>query len=288
MKMNWKLVIFTLAICVVVQFSESIGHKNIIQLPKCEACERLVESFLKGVERTEKNNFAGGNTAWEESQLGSYANSEVRFVEIQESLCEDNRTTMDQCQILAEELEEYLEQWWAKDRWDVPDLRHYLCVNKVQYCYPKLTSSVQTTPPSTQPTFPVDGLKCPAGFELSSSYVCEDVNECWSNPCKNNEFCLNTEGSYLCRLCHSDCLKCFGPGPYECKEYRNFPQYFIATILSLYQLSMIGPSFIFAYIFVILCTNLVLKIPLVPSLFLACLVFCLAVKMFLEEKDNVS
>lgn len=43
------------------------------------------------MERTARNHFGGGDTAWEEEKLGSYATSEVRLVEIQEHLCEDKR-----------------------------------------------------------------------------------------------------------------------------------------------------------------------------------------------------
>ena len=79
-------------------------------LPPCQACKSLVGSFkkvcavvlhilmwinnqlifiLKGLERTARGKFEGGDADWEEKKLRSYANSEVRLVEIQEKLCSD-------------------------------------------------------------------------------------------------------------------------------------------------------------------------------------------------------
>lgn len=45
--------------------------------------------WLKGMERTSRGKFEGGDADWEEKKLRSYANSEVRLVEIQEKLCAD-------------------------------------------------------------------------------------------------------------------------------------------------------------------------------------------------------
>lgn len=57
------------------------------------SCLLLIFKIIvfQGMERTERSHFGGGDTAWEEEKLGSYATSEVRFVEIQEHLCEDER-----------------------------------------------------------------------------------------------------------------------------------------------------------------------------------------------------
>lgn len=41
------------------------------------------------MERTSRGKFEGGDADWEEKKLRSYANSEVRLVEIQEKLCSD-------------------------------------------------------------------------------------------------------------------------------------------------------------------------------------------------------
>lgn len=41
------------------------------------------------MDRTSRGKFEGGDADWEEKKLRSYANSEVRLVEIQEKLCTD-------------------------------------------------------------------------------------------------------------------------------------------------------------------------------------------------------
>lgn len=49
---------------------------------------------------------------------------------------------------------------------------------------------------------------------------CFDVNECAAEklPCKENEYCLNTEGSFSCKRCDESCAECSGEGPDKCKD----------------------------------------------------------------------
>ncbi|XP_017772120.1 PREDICTED: cysteine-rich with EGF-like domain protein 1, partial [Nicrophorus vespilloides] len=63
------------------------NNKDLIKqkrLPPCRACKTFVDSFKRGMERTEKGKFEGGDAAWEEEKLKSYSKSEIRLVEIQE------------------------------------------------------------------------------------------------------------------------------------------------------------------------------------------------------------
>lgn len=46
--------------------------------------------------------------------MKSYKTSEVRLVEIQESLCKDILRGEDQCHLEAEEHEHLIEEWWFK------------------------------------------------------------------------------------------------------------------------------------------------------------------------------
>ena len=46
--------------------------------------------FLQGIKKTAKSNFGGGNTDWEEKNLGTYAFSETRLIEITENICKDS------------------------------------------------------------------------------------------------------------------------------------------------------------------------------------------------------
>ncbi len=53
------------------------------------------------MERTARGKFEGGDADWEEKKLRSYANSEVRLVEIQEKLCSDVSRGEDQVNTLG-------------------------------------------------------------------------------------------------------------------------------------------------------------------------------------------
>lgn len=172
----------------------------------CDLCELLVNSFNKGMQRTAREHFGGGDTVWEEKNLGSYATSETRLVEIQEGLCEEQqKEARGVCQTLAEVWEHHLENWWLRDRKTFPDLKQYLCETIIKACKPTL----ETT------------QRCPTGWSRVADKGCFDVDECLSNPCKRNEFCINNEGSFSCSPCDSVCDGCLGSGPEKCKRFKR-------------------------------------------------------------------
>jgi len=61
---------------------------------------------------------------------------------------------------------------------------------------------------------------CKEGWEIDDEKGCIDLNECLmdDSPCKKNEFCVNTEGSYSCIVCDKSCDGCFGDGPDMCDK----------------------------------------------------------------------
>lgn len=60
---------------------------------------------------------------------------------------------------------------------------------------------------------------CRAGWLSTKEGGCIDADECLTQkPCKNNEFCINNEGSYSCLICDPSCSSCFGDGPDMCKK----------------------------------------------------------------------
>ena len=134
------------------------------EFPPCKACKVFVESFnkvclilfihnnlnksiyLKGVDRTAKGKFEGGDAVWEEEKLGSYANSEIRLVEIQEKVCLDIAEGNDQCYSLQERYESIVEDWWFNCQENKGDLFTYLCVEYAHVCCPDLHFGKNCTP----------------------------------------------------------------------------------------------------------------------------------------------
>lgn len=131
-------ILFTtlLATLLVSAQKSSVSKKELLKsmkLPPCKACKILVESFKKvrsvvgnyfrkrnlyfcfqNLAKTEKGKFEGGDTAWEEEKLGSYAKSEVRLVEIQENICKEIDEGQNQCFSMAEMHDSLIEEWWFK------------------------------------------------------------------------------------------------------------------------------------------------------------------------------
>ncbi|XP_058818297.1 cysteine-rich with EGF-like domain protein 2 isoform X2 [Topomyia yanbarensis] len=193
------------------------------KLPPCKACSVLVNSFRDGMKRTERSKHEGGDAAWEEDRLGSYKTSELRLVEIQESLCRDVSRGEDQCHQLAEEYESLIEEWWKVHQSHQPELHLWLCVEQAKVCC-------------------LDGFFGPA---------CEPCPSCFGNgKCKGNGTrkgngkCVCDEGyagdncescdlefyeafrdteKLLCTKCHKACATggCTGAGPNACRVCRS-------------------------------------------------------------------
>ncbi|KAG7456036.1 hypothetical protein MATL_G00247470 [Megalops atlanticus] len=245
----------------------------------CSTCRQITDNFNKGFERTAKQNFGGGNTAWEERKLSKYETSEIRLMEIVEGLCDSSSF---ECNHMVEEHEEHLETWWFKRKTKHPDLFKWFCIDTMKVCCPKGTfgpdcnacvggserpchgngacdgdgtraghgkcschhgykgefcldcidgyfneerndtfslckechASCKTcTGPTNE-----DCDECKPGWEENEEGACTDVDECSkeSPPCKENQYCLNTDGSYSCKACDKVCSGCSGPGPEHC------------------------------------------------------------------------
>lgn len=238
--------------------------------PQCEDCRVLVEDFHRGVAATMDGGFYGGDVDWEELKLKTYADSELRFIEILEKVCEKGNFG---CLTILEENEETLEEWWRGDK-EVA-LFESFCVDKVELCcsegsygpgcatclkwqervcsghgkcggsgtrggdgqcqchrgyqhtnctvcshgYYKMDfddtfSCVACDTKCNGCYGPGDSgcMACKSGFEMAEGR-CEDVDECVTDICGENEVCSNTEGSHKC-----DCVPGYQRSGMECIE----------------------------------------------------------------------
>lgn len=156
-------------------------------LPDCQACKLLVDSFKKGLDRTSRYKFEGGDATWEESKLGKYAESEVRLTEIEEELCKDVVKGQLQCHKLASDNEENFERWWISEQKQYPELFDWLCIQTTAVCCPENMYGPDCAP-------------CPGGVQ---------------NPCSGNGKCRGSgtrKGTGECR-CHrgysgKECHEC--------------------------------------------------------------------------------
>lgn len=56
------------------------------------------------------------------------------------------------------------------------------------------------------------------GWEKDQEGACVDIDECSKDPlpCKDDQYCLNTDGSFFCKACNTRCSGCKGPGADNC------------------------------------------------------------------------
>ncbi|XP_057341793.1 cysteine-rich with EGF-like domain protein 2 [Microplitis mediator] len=192
------------------------------KLPDCAACRVLVESFQKGIEKTKRGKFEGGDTAWEEDNQKSYARSEVRLTEIQENLCKDVVRGEIQCHDLAEELEATIEEWWFKFQDQHPDLFGYICVDFTARCCPKDHWGKECTAcPGYPDNVCNNNGKCRGAGTRKGNGTClcdkgyagDQCGECD----KKSYQSYKDETKLLCSSCHDACADgCTGAGAGDC------------------------------------------------------------------------
>ncbi|XP_007502584.1 protein disulfide isomerase CRELD2 isoform X2 [Monodelphis domestica] len=206
--------LFLLAVAPLPSSSSSTSHKP------CTVCRNIVDQFHKGLANTEKKNFGGGNTAWEEKTLSKYESSEIRLVEIIESLCESDAF---ECNNMVENQEEHLENWWFKQKKRHPDLFRWFCVDTLRVC-------------CLSGTYGPDCLECPGGAEQpcrGNGYCNGDGSRGGDGKCAchlgyTGALCMDCVDGYfsswrndthsVCTVCHQACKTCTGPSPKDCGE----------------------------------------------------------------------
>ncbi|XP_046922422.1 protein disulfide isomerase CRELD2 isoform X3 [Lynx rufus] len=214
----------------------------------CKRCRELVDKFNQGMVDTAKKNFGGGNTAWEEKALSKYEFSEVRLLEIMESLC--GSSDFD-CHSMLEEHEERLEAWWLRLKKEYPDLFEWFCVKTLEVCCSPGTYGPDCLACQGGSQRPCSGnghcsgdgsrqgdgsCQCHPGYQGATCTdcvdgyfsslrnethsICTDVDECAAEtpPCGDQQYCENVNGSFVCEECDSTCVGCTGKGPEQCKE----------------------------------------------------------------------
>uniref|UniRef100_A0A0A9W637 Cysteine-rich with EGF-like domain protein 2 n=1 Tax=Lygus hesperus TaxID=30085 RepID=A0A0A9W637_LYGHE len=179
------------------------------QLPPCQACRTVVNSFIEGMLKTNKKHFGGGDTAYEEEKLGDYVISEVRLAEVQEFLCSDVKRGQNQCYSLADEWESLLEEWWPQQR-TISDLFDWLCIKKVEHCCADNHYGPECKP---CPGYP-DNV-CSNNGKCKGAGTKKGNGQCTCNMAYTGETCNDcAEGYYesyrddkklLCTKCHKSC-----------------------------------------------------------------------------------
>ncbi|XP_030748515.1 cysteine-rich with EGF-like domain protein 2 [Sitophilus oryzae] len=226
---TFVLFIITSNCCTATESIEKIKRdkEQKTRLPPCRACKMFVDSFNKGLERTSKYKFEGGDAAWEEEKLGSYAHSEVRFVEIHEKLCSDVSEGRDQCYQLLEEYDEELESWWFKQQKQEPNLFNHLCINTNEVCCPENHFGRTCTPCHGYPNNICNNNgKCKGAGTRKGNGMCHCDTGYKGDVC---DIC--SDGFYesyrddkkvLCSPCHISCDgTCSKAGPAGCEKCKE-------------------------------------------------------------------
>ncbi|XP_068763552.1 interleukin-17 receptor C-like [Struthio camelus] len=184
----------------------------------CRACRGLADSFSRGLERTEREGFGGGNTAWEEEKLAKYEHSETRLLEVLESVCAPSDFA---CHQLLERAEEHVERWWFHERQQHPDFFRRLCVEQLAVCCPAGTYGPECLPCAGGPRQP-----CSGNGRCDGDGTRRGTGLCVCGPGYGGPFCSECGDGYyeaarnkshlVCAECYWACGRCTGPEDSSC------------------------------------------------------------------------
>lgn len=192
------------------------------KINECTRCKVLTDSFSHWHKKTSRGKYEGGDTAWEEAKLKTYARSEIRFVEIQEGLCSELSDNQNDCYVLAEEAEQVLEKWWFHEDPDTVDLHTWLCIETLKHCCPKNH-------------FGESCILCPLD---KNNKICNGNGRCDGAGTRNGNglcicnrgyagnFCEECSKNYYatessCNKCDRACDGCSGAGPAACQSCKT-------------------------------------------------------------------
>lgn len=249
-------------------------------LPPCQACKTFVNSFLLGVNVTNKKYLSDDES---DSNVAEDSDgSSKRLTEIKRNMCSDVQRGQKQCYTLTEDWEYLIDDWWTEGQKSTDDIFTWLCIKKVEHCCPENHFGADCKACDGYPdaicsnngkckgagtrkgngeclcnpgynghkcnecdtlyyesyrdddkllcskchfacriscttSGPKACKECNPGWLNDPDHGCMDINECASlSPCKNAEFCVNTEGSFSCLKCDPSCDGCHGDGPDMC------------------------------------------------------------------------
>uniref|UniRef100_A0A8R1IJ37 EGF-like domain-containing protein n=1 Tax=Caenorhabditis japonica TaxID=281687 RepID=A0A8R1IJ37_CAEJA len=185
------------AILAVCSSQKELNIKN----EKCRTCNFLVHTFDEGLKKTARQHFAGGDTAWEEKNLGKYKTSETRLIEVLEGVCKKSSLpNMDKftgisdiefkCATQLEQREETIEEFYYNQQHN--NMSIWLCVEQLKLCCP-------------HGHYGKTCEKCPGLYEGSDA--CFGKGSCHGDGSREGSGKCKCEDGYtgnLCRHCDSE------------------------------------------------------------------------------------
>ena len=187
--------------------------------------ETVLSLLQQGLRDTERGKFEGGDANWEESRQGTYQDSELRLIEIQEKLCDDLSSGKDQCHHFAEDSEAALESWWFKGRKQGTPLFSFLCVDQKSVCCESNFFGPDCSPcPGFPGPFCNSRGSCNGNGTRSGTGLCDYHDGYEGGSCTEcaEGYFVNSSDPLTCLACDRSCLgHCRFAGPKGCEVCRS-------------------------------------------------------------------
>ncbi|UMM29391.1 hypothetical protein L5515_011773 [Caenorhabditis briggsae] len=197
-----------------------------------------VSTFDEGLKKTARHHFAGGDTAWEEKNLGKYKTSETRLIEVLEGVCKksslpniDKFTGISElefkCASQLEKHEETIEEYYYNQQQN--NMSIWLCVEELKLCCPggHFGKNCEECPGLKEGADACFGKgACHGDGSRDGSGKCKCEAGYTGNLCRHcdNEYFeeSKTEKGVVCKQCHEGCLGiCSSEGSKGCSKCKN-------------------------------------------------------------------
>ncbi|UMM29389.1 hypothetical protein L5515_011773 [Caenorhabditis briggsae] len=227
-------ILLLVAVSIVMSSQKEVVIKN----EKCRTCNFLVSTFDEGLKKTARHHFAGGDTAWEEKNLGKYKTSETRLIEVLEGVCKksslpniDKFTGISElefkCASQLEKHEETIEEYYYNQQQN--NMSIWLCVEELKLCCPggHFGKNCEECPGLKEGADACFGKgACHGDGSRDGSGKCKCEAGYTGNLCRHcdNEYFeeSKTEKGVVCKQCHEGCLGiCSSEGSKGCSKCKN-------------------------------------------------------------------
>ncbi|CAO82025.1 Protein disulfide isomerase crld-1 [Caenorhabditis elegans] len=227
-------ILLLLAVLIGATSQKEVTIKN----EKCRTCNFLVSTFDEGLKKTARHHFAGGDTAWEEKNLGKYKTSETRLIEVLEGVCKKSSLpNMDnfmgiaeiefKCSTQLEKHEETIEEFYYNQQHN--NMSNWLCVEQLKLCCPDghFGKNCEQCPGLSEKADVCFGKgSCHGDGSREGSGKCKCETGYTGNLCR---YCdieyfeeSRTVQGVVCKKCHEGCLGvCSSESSKGCSKCKN-------------------------------------------------------------------
>lgn len=220
------ILFFALAIQIAMVHGVKYGSPDDGIELRCSVCRDISSAFDKGLSNTSHKTYPGGNYEWEHGKLKPYQKSEIRLIEVLESIC-PTTPKPSKCFAILSDYDEIITEWWISGKSENETLESFICVSNMQVCCPYNKYGKECS--DCVYSLDTDGKPCSGHGKCKGNGTRTGTGKCdCEHTYKGDDCSLCIELHYLnpetksCMQCDESCIKsCSGATSSDCEECKE-------------------------------------------------------------------